>query len=334
VPLGPPAPAALSSGEAQAFRLFDYFPLAVVGYTAEGKVSFINAAASRLLGVAQDRAPGRTVLEVLRRHTLEELCRSGGELELEFAGRQLHCTAAGGLLWAEDRTEAASREHDLRESMAVLSHELRTPVAAVLGILEALQFDMDPATQQSFVAQAAEETRRLARLIDEIAAGFRPSLYSSFPLRELRPRLERLLGEELQQSSSALAWEGLDVEVWADRDKLLQVLLNLLQNAIRYGPPGSTVRLAARLSAGAVHIEVADPGNRLSDYRGIFLPHQRGPGSRGPGSGMGLYIVRSIARSWGGDAGGLHRDGVGNVFWVEIPDQAALHPAGTSRGGG
>ena len=114
-----PPPAELPAPEAW----IDALPQAVL-LTHAGKVTRLNAAASRLWGVPQERAAGRPVLEVVRRHTLETLLERGGELKLEVSGRTLRCTAThhaeGSALIVEDVTEHRRREAELREATAVL----------------------------------------------------------------------------------------------------------------------------------------------------------------------------------------------------------------------
>ncbi|MDO4262922.1 MAG: histidine kinase dimerization/phospho-acceptor domain-containing protein, partial [Deinococcus sp.] len=163
----------------------------VTGLTVTG----LNRAASELWGVPEHRALGRPLLEVVRRHTLETLAERGGELELEVSGKTLRCQARpegkSGALILEDISEHRRREAELREATAVLSHEFRTPVTAIRGILEALEYDMPDELQQSFVAQGLQETERLARLVEDLAVGFRPTRARTLTLSEAFERVER-----------------------------------------------------------------------------------------------------------------------------------------------
>ena len=296
----------------------DALPQAVVLHEG-GRVTHLNLAAERLWGVTRARARGRALLEVVRRHTLEALALEGGELDLEVAGRSLHCRAQrgerGGALVVEDVTSLRRREAELREAAAVLSHEFRTPVTALRGLLEALQYEMPPEMQQNFVAQGVAEVERLARLVDDLAVGFKPVRARVLTLSEVLGRAERLLASDLSGAGVRLA-RGEDAAVRADPDKLLQVLLNLIENAARYGPRPGTVRVEARPhdapdegapyeGAGEgrwVEIAVLDAGAPLEGGEHIWRAHARGAGARGNGSGMGLYIVRSIVEGWGGRA--------------------------------
>ncbi|GBF07286.1 histidine kinase [Deinococcus aerius] len=288
----------------------------------------VNAAATRLWGVPQERAAGRPLLEVVRRHTLEALAERGGELELEAGGRTLRCTAIRaapgqpGALIVEDITAHRRREAELREATAVLSHEFRTPVTGLRGVLEALEYDMPQGLAQSFVRQGLQEVERLARLVEDLAVGFRPTRARTLPLAEAFARAERLLAPELAARGTTLTF-GADHLVRADPDKLLQVLLNLIENALKYGPPGQPVEVATAPRGSWVEVAVLDHGAPLEGTEGLFRAHTRGPHATGQGSGMGLYIVRSIVQGWGGQAW-TERRGERNAFCFTLPGGAGI----------
>ncbi|WP_221090465.1 sensor histidine kinase [Deinococcus aquaedulcis] len=306
-------------------RWMDALPQAVL-LTRAGLVTRVNAAASRLWGVPQERAQGRPVLEVVRRHTLETLLERGGELELEVSGRTLRCQASRdgecGALIVEDVTDHRRREAELREATAVLSHEFRTPVAALRGVLEALEYDMPRDLSQNFVRQGLQETERLARLVEDLAVGFRPTRARTLPLTEAFARAERLLSAELNTRRASLRF-GQDFLVRADPDKLLQVLLNLIENALKYGPPGQPIEVLTFERGTWVEVSVLDRGEPILDAESLFGAHTRGPSATGQGSGMGLYIVRSIVHGWGGQAW-AERRAEANAFCFTLPGVGGL----------
>ncbi|GGO38583.1 sensor histidine kinase [Deinococcus humi] len=291
-----------------------------------GNVVRLNAAASRLWGVTQARAAGRPVLEVVRRHTLEALIERGGELELEVGGRTLRCAATrdgeSSALIVEDTTEHRRRESELREATAVLSHEFRTPVTALRGVLEALEYDMPRELSQNFVRQGLQETERLARLVEDLAVGFRPTRARTLLLAEAFARAERLLDSELSAKGSRLSF-GADHLVRADPDKLLQVLLNLIENALKYGPPGQDIEIQTTTRETWIEVRVLDHGPPIPDTDSLFQAHTRGAGATGQGSGMGLYIVRSVVQGWGGQAWAT-RTGGRNAFCFTLPGVGGL----------
>ncbi|MFC6592123.1 sensor histidine kinase [Deinococcus lacus] len=283
-------------------------------------VTHLNAAASALWEVPAERATGRPILEVVRRHTLEALAERGGETELEVAGRTLRCRVVrqglGGVLVTEDLTEQRRREAELREATAVLSHEFRTPVTGLRGILEALEYDMPPEMAQNFVRQGLQEIERLARLVEDLAVGFRPTRARTLPLAEAFARAERLLTPKLAEHGTPLSF-GMDHLVRADPDKLLQVFLNLIENALKYGPAGGPVEVTTQVRGHWVEVAVLDGGEPIGDTASLFQAHTRGKQAAGQGSGMGLYIVRSIVQGWGGQVW-IERRGMQNAFCFTV----------------
>ena len=299
----------------------DALPQAIVLFE-EGRITHLNAAAARLWGVSDEKARGRPLLEVLRRHTLEALAERGGELELDVSGRSLRCQALPGALIVEDVTDQRRREAELREATAILSHEFRTPVAGLRGVLEALEYAMPSEMQQNFVRQGLQEVERLARLVEDLAVGFRPTRARTLPLSEVYARAERLLSPELSAHATRLSF-GDDHLIRADPDKLLQVLLNLIENALKYGPRGGAVEVRAAARGSWIEVWVSDEGEAITSSEPLFQAHTRGENAPGPGSGMGLYIVRSIVQNWGGQAWAERRDGR-NAFLFTLPGVAGL----------
>ncbi len=314
-----PLSAPLSPAAPHAWQ--DALPQAVVLFEA-GHITHLNAAAARLWGVSNEKAVGRPLLEVLRRHTLEALAERGGELELDVAGRTLRCSALPGALIVEDVTDHRRREAELREATAILSHEFRTPVTGLRGVLEALEYAMPTEMQQTFVKQGLQEVERLARLVEDLAVGFRPTRARTVPLGEVFARAERLLAAELGAHATRLSF-GDDHLVRADPDKLLQILLNLIENALKYGPRGGAVDVRASARGAWTEVAVSDEGTPLSASEHLFQAHTRGDNATGLGSGMGLYIVRSIVQGWGGQAW-AERRGERNAFVFTLPGVAGV----------
>ncbi|WP_407540543.1 ATP-binding protein [Deinococcus radiomollis] len=314
----------------------DALPQAVVLYCMGGSqsqpghvIQRLNASAARLWGVTDDRARGRPLMEVLRRHTLEALCERGGELELDVSGRALRCQAllatspqGASALIVEDVTDHRRREAELREAAAILSHEFRTPVAGLRGVLEALEYQMPAEMQQNFVRQGLQEVERLARLVEDLAVGFRPTRARTFPIQEAFARAQRLLAQDAALTGTTVSF-GEDHLVRADPDKLLQVLLNLVENAMKYGPRGAEVCVETRSMGSFVEVAVLDSGKSVPDTENIFKAHTRGASATGNGSGMGLYIVRSVVQGWGGQAW-AERRGERNAFCFTLSGVAGM----------
>jgi signal transduction histidine kinase len=301
-------------------RLLDAFRDALIAFDAALRVMELNRAAGVLFGVTRERAINRPLIEVVRDHRLERLALEGGELELDLPGSRVLVRSLNGVLIFEDVTAVRAREHELREVMAILSHEFRTPVTAVKGLLEALQLDPPAETQKRFLEMSLVEVERLVRLSEDLTVGFRPQAQRSFPLNDAISRVLRLLEEERKRRQVHVIVSGAELIVHCDPDKLVQVLLNLLENALRHGPNPGEVQLQASLEHQLVRVTVQDAGLELPTYNHIFEAHKRGPNSTG--SGMGLYVVRSIVTAWQGETWGHHNQGdtgAGNEFGFTVP---------------
>lgn len=179
--------------------------------------------------------------------------------------------------------------------LAVLVHELRSPVAALVAIAD---------------AYPAADAERRARLV-ELAGGAVASierLVGGGPLRRERVDMALLVREAVESAALSVSGCSIGCEVelglYVDGDAagLRQVLDNLIDNARGHSPPGGCVELTAIRSGATVVVEVADEGRGIAaaDLERVFEPGVRLADDR-PGSGLGLAVVRSIARAHGGE---------------------------------
>lgn len=292
----------------------------------------INLAAARLLDVDRERARGAAAIGVLRDHRLETMWRSGAGGEIELRSRAVRVSAfVGGLLF-EDVTELRLGQRDASELLSVLSHELRTPVTTIRGALEALgptdavgEGTSEARFRERFLALALAESERLSRLLEDLTVQSRPPRERSVGLKGLVDKAAALLQARAEAAGIRFRADVEDLVAWADEDKLLQVVLNLMENAVVHGPAGRDVEIAAWRVGGTARFEVRDAGAPLdpASVPGLFAPHAQGR-HRGQGAGLGLYIVRSIVLRWGGDVwGGPRGDGfdgaAGNAFGFSVP---------------
>ncbi|WP_430731890.1 sensor histidine kinase [Thermus thermamylovorans] len=275
----------------------------------ERQVVYLNPVAAELLAVSREKVVGRPLLLALRDHRLEALALYGGERTLEVRGRLLRAKALPGRLYLWDETEGQRRLQALEEATQALAHELRTPLAGMGPLLEALT----PKTPQEkeILDLLKGEVSRLSRLVKDLSLT-QPGPKRTFPLEELWPRLERLFQERLRGRQVEVC---LPHTVHADPEALFQILLNLLDNALKYGQ--DPIRLLSHQEGERLHLEVRDQGPELPDYEALFLPRRRGF-QGGTGQGLGLYLVRRLARGLGGEAYG-GRQGGENVFGIQLP---------------
>ena len=213
--------------------------------------------------------------------------------------------------------------------VSLVSHELRSPMSAVIGAARTLQGrwrELTPEQRESFLALIGDETSRLARLIDDvldtsrIEAGTFSFTFSDVDLGELL-RDVIAAAEFAQDEVELTADVGALPRVRGDRERLRQVIQNLVDNAVKYSSAGG-VRVSATADDGHVLIDVADqgPGIPPEDRELIFQKFGRSSsGTAKPGSGLGLFIARSIAEAHGGTLGVDSVPARGSVFRLDLP---------------
>jgi signal transduction histidine kinase len=263
------------------------------------------------------------------------------EEEIELAGLlgRLVASAVQNIraYGAERKTvEELRRLSALRaDFVSLVSHELRTPMAAVIGAARTLQQrwrELSPEHRESFLDLIAGETNRLADLIGDVLDTSRIEA-GTFSFRFAEVDLGRLVTDAV-----ATAQVGQDEvqlradvrpplpEIRGDGERLRQVLTNLIDNAIKYSPAGAEVEVRAYQEDGFVRIDVRDsgPGIAKDDQKLIFEKFGRvtGSGATRPGTGLGLFIARSIAEAHGGALDVDSAPDQGSTFTLELPVQS------------
>jgi signal transduction histidine kinase len=218
--------------------------------------------------------------------------------------------------------------------VAIASHELRTPLTALQGFSELLALRRLPPEEVSRLAGVMRrEAKRLARIVSDlldlsrIERGLEPAL-CRVPLA-VEPAVVATVDLFRQGTAThpiAIACEPMLPRVDADPDALERVLTNLISNAIKYSPPGSVVRVAARALVGAVAIDVVDSGRGIpAEALGrIFEPYYRVPDAAGAarGTGIGLAVVKALVEAHGGAVNVESAPTLGTRVTVVLP---ALH---------
>jgi two-component system, OmpR family, phosphate regulon sensor histidine kinase PhoR len=313
------------------------------------RIVLVNGALRAMLLVGAD-ARGRLLLEAFRHAAFEDLLERAhraagvtqGEIELEgITPRRLLVHAsplageAGGLLAVfVDVTDLRRLESLRRDFVANVSHELRTPVAALLSATETLRAGAvsDPPAASKFLDIVERNARRLQTLIEDLLE------LSKLDAQKYRPRRERLeltslfalvtgqLRERAERKSVRLVTRSgaktppLD----ADGRALEQVLVNLVDNAVKYCPTGATVTLAAEAGEHGVRLTVSDtgPGIEAKHLPRLFERFYRVDAGRSRelgGTGLGLSIVKHLVEAMGGEVGVESTVGRGSTFTVDLP---------------
>jgi signal transduction histidine kinase len=262
----------------------------------------------RMLGIGQD---------ITERHKAEE---ERAQLALEQAARR--------------EAEAASEAKD--QFLALLSHELRTPVNAVLGWAHLLiQGRLDEEARRKAVAaidrNATIQARLVADLLDasRIRAGTMRLEVEEIDLAIVAGDAVESIRPMAISKDMRVVTELTAITIRGDAERLGQVIRNLLLNSVKFGSSGGTVTLASHTNESSVHITVSDDGPGIAE---AFLPHlfeqfrQADPSMtrEHQGLGLGLAIVRQIVTLHGGTVEAANRpDGGGAVFTVRLPLGAA-----------
>jgi two-component system phosphate regulon sensor histidine kinase PhoR len=263
-----------------------------------------------------------------------------GERWVAIAGVQFF----GGTVYAfRDLTDVRRLEELKASFIATASHELRTPLAAVYGAAQTLlrhDFALDEGGRDRFVSLIADESERLGRIVNEILLA--SQLDAGRLDLEAEPFDASELVERVVEATRAYAPPGVHVEgrvpndmplVEADRDKVRQVLVNLVENAIKYSPDGGRVEVAVEPHDENVVFRVQDEGLGIpSDEQSMVFekfyrvdPHMtRGVG----GTGLGLYITRELLERMGGRIWVESSGSGGSTFVTELPlvDAGDLSP--------
>jgi len=238
---------------------------------------------------------------------------------------------------AEHRTvEELRRLSALRaDFVSLVSHELRSPMAAVIGAAQTLQArwrELDPVQREAFLGLIAQETTRLAALIGDVLDTSRIEA-GTFSYSFGDVDLAALVGDSVESATVGQDEVRVRAEVATmlprirgDRARLRQVLSNLIDNAVKYSPAGGEVEVRAYQEDGRILVDVRDrgPGVPAEDQGLIFEKFGRVAtgGHTKPGTGLGLFIARSIAEAHGGRLAVESAPGNGAVFTLELPVDA------------
>lgn len=223
-------------------------------------------------------------------------------------------------------------EQARKELLVTVSHELRTPITSISGFAEALRDGVvkDEERKQRYYQIIAAESSRMTRLINDLFD------VSKLETGQLELRMQAMavapwLAEFADAQKPAADGVSLQVEtapaagaarIYGDRDRLDQVLTNLVSNAVRFAPPGSAVVLGARLDGEELVLEVTDRGPGLAPeeagrvFDRFFQGQNTGNGHKG--AGLGLAIVKSLVEAHGGSVGVISTPGQGATFWVRL----------------
>ncbi len=325
----------LEGERAKVAAILDSMVEGVIAIDHRGRILLMNPGARAIFGLHREQVEGRTFLEVVRHKELLDLieacqavgvgehCRREVELGPPVARTlEAHATSVafaaerrGILLVLYDITELRRLERVRREFVANVSHELRTPLTSIRGYLETLRDGAmeEPANARRFLEVAHAHAERLSRLVDDllqlsdIETGRLVPKPAPIVLHEVATDVSAIFeSQAVQKNLAFLNRVPPDLAVQADRDRLTQILVNLVDNAVKYTPEGGQVVVRAGRAGDLVEVSVQDTGSGIPsiDLPRITERFYRVDKARSRelgGTGLGLAIVKHLVQAHGGE---------------------------------
>jgi len=328
-------------------QVLDSLDTAVIAIDGDRRLLYANPAARRMFSLGAAPAVGSRGAALLRipqlRQWLEEVQGTGSaavgrvdlpdERILQVEVTPLETVARGMVVLARDVTGTIQLETMRRDFIAAVSHELRTPLTSILGYAETLLQQPPPAApeQQRFLEVILQNASRLTRLaqdlvtLSSIETGTYPFHFQTVEAAGLvRPALDVVI-PLARKRGCVIATETLAPgAVRVDPDALHRVLLNLIDNAIIHGGPGTRIFLSGAVVGEHYELAVRDTGGGIGslDQRRIFERFYRVDKSHsqaGGGSGLGLALVKHIVKEHGGVIQLESTLGMGSTFRLRLP---------------
>jgi PAS domain S-box-containing protein len=319
----------------------------IVAIDREGRVVLWNEAAEAITGVPGAAALGRTPVEVLQRELASEDDGTAGErlLPIQRGGEEVWLSlteavmrdpvgSVAGRIFAFRDVSAERIVEEMKSTfVSTVSHQLRAPLTSIYGFAETLLrrdvlFGEDE--RRTFLGYIASEARRLTSIVDTLLSVAR--LEAGDMQVELAPTdLRTVVSEAVTSVQESAAVNGhrfvLDLPeeplaASADREKLGQILRNLLDNAVKFSPGGGTVTVEAHRRAGRVEVRIVDEGEGIpeAEREHIFSKFHRADSTGGyAGAGLGLFIARGLVTAMGGRIWVDSAEGGGSSFAFELP---------------
>ncbi len=321
----------------------------IVAVDREGDVVLWNAAAEEITGVPASEALGRTPTDVLQRSLdPDETSEGRGLIQIRRDSEEIWLSVSEAIM-RDPAGAVAGRIYGFRDVssdrlveqlksgfVSAVSHELRAPLTSIYGFAETLlreDVSFGEEERRIFLKYIATETEQLAGIVDALLSVARlesGDLQLQLAMTDLRDVVTEVVSSAQREVVNGRRFvidvpeEPLDAA--ADRDKVRQILANLVDNAVKFSPHGGTVTVAARRTSGAVQVRVLDEGAGVpaAEQEHIFRKFYRADvaGARGSGTGLGLFIARGLATAMGGRLWMDSETDGGASFVFELPTDA------------
>lgn len=322
----------------------------VIGLSGEGTIMIANPAAGELLeqptllGAGLDEALPAEVAEAWResrKHgTVEVAVFVHGERTLEATTYPVGSGADfTSIVVLRDVTAQARLDRARRDLIANASHEFKTPLFSLAGSLELIdEGDLSPEEQRDFLQIMRQQIDRLSNLavsmldLSRVEAGSFELHLENVDLATVASSVLDEFQARAQAKGVTLVLEGEEGDTaWSDEQRLAQVIRALVDNAVKFSPPGSTVTVTAAADTTTATLIVRDngPGIPEEELPHVFERFHRGKQERATtsGAGLGLSIARELTELLGGQISATSPDGAGATFTVTLPREASRRGA-------
>ena len=320
----------------------------VIMVDVEGKIVLANQAAQNLFAFQERDATGKPLIEAVHDHEADEvlkLCLRTGQtqtaqFESAISKRFVRVivvplveeSLAGALLLFQDFTELRSLQTMRRELVGNISHELRTPLTGIKAMIETLKEGAidDKQAATDFISRIDSEIDHMTQMVSELTELSRietgraelrmASLNVNSLVQEIVARLNPVAERQKVTITTDLATDLAVVR--GDGDRIRQVLVNLVHNAVKFNRPGGSVTISTKVDKGSVIVSVSDTGIGISkeELPHVFERFYKGDKARtGGGAGLGLAIAKHIVEAHGGSISAQSEEGKGSTFGFSLP---------------
>lgn len=328
----------------------------VIATDRRGIIVIINDKAMEMLNISQEMALGVSILKVLKidqEYTLRKLLENEDEMQFDFSTDEVPVTLRGEFTLIQretgfisgivcvlhDVTKQEKIENERKEFVSNVSHELRTPLTSMRSYLEALLDGAwkDPEIAPQFLRVTQEETDRMIRMIKDLLDLSRmDSGRAVLDLEYLNvnelfdhviKRFEMMIQSSDKQSKAfSIKREFTERQLWVevDADKMIQVLDNIMNNAIKYSPDGGTIKCGLVETNDSVVLSISDEGMGIPkrDLTNVFDRFFRVDKARARsmgGTGLGLAISKEVVQQHKGKIWVESTEGKGTTFYISLP---------------
>jgi two-component system phosphate regulon sensor histidine kinase PhoR len=338
----------ISEDRTRLVTILDNMTDAVIMIDSEGNISLANRAAENIFNIKE--ADNKPLIEAVRDHEVDELVKlclktdktqavqyeSGTSIRYlrTIAIPIVHNESRVVLLLFQDLTELRNLQTTRRELIGNISHEFRTPLAGIKAMVETLGGGAidDKEAARDFLARIDSEVDRLTQLVAELTELSRIETGKA-ELRKEPLDLNQLIEEVITRLSPQAERQKIAISqdftadlpsIPADKDRVRQVIANLIHNAIKFTPPGGRITVTSRVLEDSVVVNIADTGIGIprEDLGRVFERFYKGDKARTrEGTGMGLAIAKHVVEAHGGSIWVRSQEGNGSTFSFSLPFQ-------------